>query len=108
MKLDYSRRAKDPTYFIATTVRDGGKVSTVKVATIGKLYDDKGKVVVSIPLVDYALLVKGYYDQMSDQEYLDRQDVYEMVFFLNDGMSWVSSHIFINSWKVVLSGLDLD
>ena len=70
--------------------------------------NDKGKVVVSIPLVDYALLVKGYYDQMSDQEYLDRQDVYEMVFFLNDGMSWVSSHIFINSWKVVLSGLDLD
>lgn len=70
--------------------------------------NDKGKVVVSIPLVDYALLVKGYYDQMSDQEYLDRQDVYEMVFFLDDGMSWVSSHIFINSWKVVLSGLDLD
>ena len=39
MKLDYSRRAKDPTYFIATTVRDGGKVSTVKVATIGKHSD---------------------------------------------------------------------
>ena len=39
MKLDYSRRAKDPTYFNATTVRDGGKVSTVKVATIGKHSD---------------------------------------------------------------------
>ena len=39
MKLDYSRRAKDPTYFIANTVRDGNKVSTVKVAVIGKHSD---------------------------------------------------------------------
>lgn len=39
MKLDYSRRAKDPTYFIASTVRNGNKVSTVKVATIGKHSD---------------------------------------------------------------------
>ena len=39
MKLDYSRRAKDPTYFIASTVRSGDKVSTVKVATIGKHSD---------------------------------------------------------------------
>ena len=36
MKLDYSRKAKDPTYSIATTVRDGNRVSTIKVAVIGK------------------------------------------------------------------------
>ncbi len=39
MKLDYSRRAKDPTYFIAATVRNGSKVSTVNVAAIGKHSD---------------------------------------------------------------------
>lgn len=86
--------------------------------TVGRLMSDSdahlvvcngsGKEIVSIPLVDYALLVKGYYDHMTDQEYLDRQDVYEMVFFLNDGASWVSSHIYINSWKVVLSDTDLN
>ena len=39
MKLDYSRRAKDPTYFISSSVRNGNKVSTVKVATIGRHSD---------------------------------------------------------------------
>ena len=36
MKLNYSRNSKDPTYTIATTVRKNGKISTIKVATIGK------------------------------------------------------------------------
>lgn len=70
--------------------------------------DDKGDTVISIPLVDYALLIKGHYEKMTDQEYLDRQDVYEMVFFLDADLDWVSTHIFINSWKVVLSDVDLD
>lgn len=58
----------------------------------------------SIPLVDYALLVKGYYNRdMGDQEYLDRQDEYNLVFFLDADGDWLSSSIIINSWKVVLS-----
>lgn len=60
--------------------------------------------VLSIPLVDYALLVKGYYNRdMGDQEYLDRQDEYNLVFFLDADGDWLSSSIIINSWKVVLS-----
>lgn len=56
----------------------------------------------SIPLIDYVLLVKGEYNKdMSDQEYLDRQDTYDMTFFLVNG-NWVSSYIYINSWRVVL------
>lgn len=70
--------------------------------------DDKGKTVISIPLVDYALLVKGYYDNMSDQEYLDRQDEYELVFFLDEDMDWMSAYVMINSWKVVLSDVGLN
>ncbi len=41
MKLDYSKKAKDPTYSIAQSVRIGGKVTTVKVAEIGKHSDLK-------------------------------------------------------------------
>lgn len=70
--------------------------------------DDSGKTVISIPLVDYALLVKGHYDDMSDQEYLDRQDEYELVFFLDADMEWMSSYVIINSWKVVLSDVGLN
>ena len=44
-----------------------------------KVTNDKGETVFSIPLIDYALLVKGEYNRrMDDQEYLDRQDEYNM------------------------------
>lgn len=70
--------------------------------------NDKGETVISIPLIDYALMIKGHYDSMSDQEYLDRQDEYNMTFFLDDDMHWMNTHIYINSWKVVLSDVDFD
>jgi hypothetical protein len=68
----------------------------------------EGEKVLSIPLIDYALLVKGYYNRdMTDQEYLDRQDEYTMTFFLDDNDQWASSSIIINSWKVVLDNVEL-
>ena len=67
-----------------------------------------GDVVLSIPLMDYALLVKGYYNRdMSDQEYLDRQDEYNLTFFLDSNNHWVNSTIIINSWRVVLDDVEL-
>ena len=63
---------------------------------------ETGSRVFSIPLIDYALLVKGKYGSMPDQEYLDRQDDYNMTFFLDDDDNWFSSYIYINSWKVLL------
>ena len=70
------------------------------------VFNDKGETVLSIPLINYALMIKGHYDNMDDQEYLDRQDEYTMTFFLDDEMHWMSSFIYINSWKVVLSDVD--
>ena len=68
-----------------------------------KVTNDKGETVFSIALIDYALLVKGEYNRrMDDQEYLDRQDEYNMVFFLDEGDRWMDAYIYINSWKVVL------
>jgi hypothetical protein len=65
---------------------------------------EENKKVLSIPIADYALLVKGYYNsQMSAQEYLDRQDEYNMTFFLDEDGSWLSASIIINSWNVVLN-----
>jgi hypothetical protein len=68
---------------------------------------ETGELVLSIPIADYALLIKGNYrHDMGDQEYLDRQDEYSMTFFLDEG-EWVSSYILINSWRVVLNDTDL-
>lgn len=70
--------------------------------------NETGKTVFSIPLIDYALLVKGFYNRsMDDQEFLDRQDEYDMVFFLDEGGRWLDTYIYINSWKVVLQNAEL-
>ena len=69
---------------------------------------ETGEDVFRIPVADYALLVKGNYrERMGDQEYLDRQDEYTMTFFLDEG-EWVSSVIYINSWRVVLNDTELN
>ena len=66
-----------------------------------------GRESASIPLVDYALLLKDGYDEaMTDEEYLDRQDEYQLVFFLDEDRSWIKTSIIINSWKVVLNQID--
>ena len=69
---------------------------------------ETGITVFSIPLIDYALLVKGFYNRdMDDQEYLDRQDVHDMVFFLDEDGRWLDAYIYINSWKVMLQNSEL-
>jgi hypothetical protein len=64
---------------------------------------ETGATVFSVPLIDYALLMKGYERaDMDDQEYLDRQDEYNLTFFLDNNNRWISTSILINSWRLVL------
>lgn len=68
-------------------------------------------VVLSVPLVNYMLMFKhdgsgAGLDKMDDQEYLDRENSWNFVFFLKDGM-WLSSHIIINDWEVRMNIADL-
>lgn len=72
---------------------------------------EENKRILSIPLVDYALLVKSADTEgrtMSDQEYLDRQDGYSMTFFLDEHGDWASARIIINSWLVVTHNVGLE
>ena len=72
------------------------------ILTVYNIEEDKP--VLSIPVADYALLVKGNYNrEMSNQEYLDRQDEYNMTFFLDKDGNWLSTSIIINSWRVVFN-----
>ncbi len=67
------------------------------------LNNETGAPVLSIPLIDIVVLVKGYYNRsLDDQEYLDRQDEYSLVFFLDEYGNWINAYIYINAWKVVL------
>lgn len=67
-----------------------------------------GEKVVDISLIDYFLLVKGeYHRPMDNDEYLDRQDEYNMTLFMYDDGSWYKTVIDILSWRVVRQSTDL-
>ena len=72
-----------------------------------------GKEVARIPVIDYALMGKEYYENeyrypMDEREYLDRMDECVMTLFLDENRRWVSSVIQILSWRVVLSNVDIE
>lgn len=72
-----------------------------------------GVTVARIPVIDYALLAKDYYEEeykrkMTDQEFLDREDDYVMTFFLDENGKWISSQILIHSWRVILNNFEID
>lgn len=67
-----------------------------------------GEKVIDIPIIDYFMMVKGeYHRKMEDDEYLDRQDEYNMTFFMNEDGSWYKAVVDILSWRVVLQSEDL-
>jgi len=72
-----------------------------------------GKKVARIPVMDYALMGKEYYEKeysypMDERQFLDRLDECVMTLFLDENNNWVSSVIQILSWRVVLSNVDID
>lgn len=69
---------------------------------------DDGRVVFTIPLDKYLLLYRSeLYGDMPVQEYLDREDEWSIVFFLDSGLRWLNTHIIINDWTVRLNNIGL-
>ena len=63
--------------------------------------DGKNKPVLNLPLIDLLLNAKGGYEP---QEFLDRQDEYSLIFYLDDGYGWYTDGgIWVNSWHVVFN-----
>ena len=70
--------------------------------------DLDGKEILKLDLVQCALMYKREkYNEMSNQEFLDREDEYNFTFFLDDGNRWISSTIIINSWRMIFQDSDL-
>jgi hypothetical protein len=66
-----------------------------------------GDVVISVPLIETIKLMQSErYSSMAFQEYLDREDTYNYLFFL-DGGTWTTNSLYINYWHVVLSSAHL-
>jgi len=71
-----------------------------------KAGDDTG--VTRLSLTEYALLLMDGYRRpfTGPQDYLDRQDEYALVFFLDENNQWIATSIIINSWKVVINNVN--
>ena len=73
--------------------------------------DSHENIIAKVPVIQYALLAKDYYimaynHQMTNQEFLDREDEYVLTFFLYKN-KWISTHIEVNSWRIVFSEEEL-
>lgn len=69
---------------------------------------EDGREIVNIPLNDYLLLLKSeLYAKMEPQEFLDRESVWSMVFFLGNDMNWIKTHIKINDWIVRINNAEM-
>ena len=69
------------------------------------------EVIVRVPLIQYALLSRTYYEAayghpLTEQELLDREDEYVMTFFLYQNR-WQDSYIDIHQWRLVLHDYEL-
>lgn len=76
------------------------------------LRKEDGKLLFKVPLIQYSLTTKSYYEMayghsMSDQEFLDREDEYLMTFFLDENMNWMYAVIDILQWRVVVHNYSL-
>ena len=69
--------------------------------------EDDG-VVMNIPLNEYLLMLKSErYNQMGGQEFLDRENDWSMIFFLDSRYKWINTQIIVNGWVVRLNEAEL-
>ena len=73
-----------------------------------------GQEILRLPLTQYLLLSKIHShtgDEMGDQEYLDRQDSYTLLFFIQSsdmGIPKICPRIMVNGWTVRLNDSELE
>lgn len=75
----------------------------------GDDYDEDGtKVIFSAPLIQWALLLRGQASDVWDsQEFLDRQDEFNMALFLNGDDVWEYVQINVLGYKLVIQNREL-
>lgn len=65
---------------------------------------ENGKTVFSIPIVQWALMLRSAnHANMGEQEYLDREDEYNLMVFLadDDEEGWMAMSVIINGWHII-------
>lgn len=76
-------------------------------ATLSVNNTETGETIFKIPIVQYALMGKSYYETaygktMSDQEFLDRQSEYFLTFIVDENLNLQYTILEILSWRIVI------
>lgn len=62
--------------------------------------------VLTIPLINYLLMLKSeHFANMGNQEYLDRESRWNMIFFIGPDTTWIQTSILINGWVVRINDI---
>lgn len=80
--------------------------------SVVRIYNDKQEMVAKFPLIDLLLMVKTNYSDIIDhhltnQEYLDYKDEWEVHLLLDENGRWTNSTIYIENWKIVFQNSDV-
>jgi len=88
--------------------------------SVGRLMEDKKpelnitntetgeQVIKNLDLIKYLNMLKQeHYKDMDLQEYLDREDRYSMIFFVDENLTLIRSVIQINGWIIQLNDFEL-
>lgn len=86
----------------------GDNVTTPFNPTLHITRHSDGSDVINIPLINYLAMLKSEsFHKMSTQEYLDRENQWSMIFFLDRHWKWVYVQIEVNAWTVRVNNPEL-
>lgn len=91
----------------------GRLIETHRDKMVLAITNSEGRTVARIPVIDYALMGKEYYEEeynypMDEREFLDRMDECVMTLFLDENQQWVACSIQILSWRVVINNVEIE
>lgn len=91
----------------------GRLIETHRDKMVLAITNSEGRTVARIPVIDYALMGKEYYEEeynypMDEREFLDRLDECVMTLFLDENQQWVACSIQILSWRVVINNVEIE
>lgn len=91
-------------------VADAARADAVKVGPILRITrPGSAKPALDVPLNNILLQMRSrYYADMKDQEYLDRQSQWTMLFLLNENDRWNNVDVKVNDWVVRINDIDIE
>lgn len=91
-------------------VADGSRADAAKTGPILRITKPgSDKSTLDVPLNNILLQMRSqYYADMEDQEYLDRQSHWNMLFLLNEKDQWNKVEVKINDWVVRINDIDIE